>query len=119
MTLYILLIWMTNLFFDTVGQLSFKAAAIRNSGNTGLAHWQDMFSRPWIWLGIFSYVMEFVAWVAFLSLVQLSVGVMLASFNMVVIMVGGRVFFKEKLTLWRLLGLAFITLGVIFVGMDV
>lgn len=116
---FVLLVWMVNIFFDTVGQLSFKAAATRHNGLSGWRHWRDMFSRPWIWLGFLSYIAEFIAWVAFLSLVELSVGVMLASINMVVIMVGGRIFFNEKLTMWRLLGLAFISMGVILVGMDV
>ena len=119
MTLSIFLVWMTNLFFDTVGQLSFKAAATRHSGQSGLAHWKDMAKRPWLWLGFFCYIAEFVTWIAFLSVVDLSVGVMLASVDMVVIMIAGRIFFKEDLTPWRIAGLALISAGVIFVGMEV
>lgn len=117
MTPHVFLIWMTNLFFDTVGQLSFKAAATRNAGHEGLEHWKDMAGRPWLWLGFLCYVAEFVTWVAFLSVVELSVGVMLASVDMVVIMVAGRILFKEDLTPWRLIGLALIAAGVVFVGM--
>lgn len=119
MTPLVFLIWMTNLFSDTVGQLSFKAAATRNSGHEGLKHWQDMAKRPWIWLGFCCYIVEFVTWIAFLSVVELSVGVMLASIDIVVIMVAGRIFFKEELTPWRLAGLVLISAGVTFVGMDV
>lgn len=53
---------------------------------------------------------------AFLSQVELSVGVMLGSFNIVVIMLAGRLFFKEKLTRWRVAGISLITLGVAIVG---
>ena len=60
-----------------------------------------MASRPWLWFGICCYVLEFFVWMAFLSQVELSVGVMLGSFNIVVIMLAGRLFFKEKLTRWR------------------
>lgn len=119
MTPFVFLIWMTNLLFDTVGQLSFKAAATRHSGHSGARHWLDMAKRPWIWLGFGCYVAEFVTWIAFLSIVDLSVGVMLASIDMAVIMVAGRIFFKEALTPWRLAGLALISAGVVFVGMEV
>ena len=41
---------------------------------------------------------------------------MLGSFNIVVIMLAGRMFFKEKLTRWRVTGISLITLGVAIVG---
>jgi len=117
MSLLAFTIWVINISFDTAGQLSFKAAAVRNSGYSGLAHWRDMARRPWIWLGMVFYVGEFVCWVAFLSLVPLSVGVMLASINIVAIMVAGRLLFGERLTPWRLAGMALITAGVAVVGL--
>ena len=119
MTSFIFLIWMTNLLFDTVGQLSFKAAATKHSGYAGLNHWKDMAKRPWIWFGFICYIAEFITWIAFLSVVDLSIGVMLASIDMVVIMVAGRILFREDLTPWRLAGLVLISAGVIFVGMEV
>lgn len=111
------IIWMINISFDTAGQLSFKAAAVNSSAYSGLAHWRDMVRRPWIWMGLTFYVGEFVCWVAFLSLVPLSVGVMLASINIVAIMVAGRILFGERLTRWRLAGMALISAGVAIVGL--
>ena len=99
------------------GELFFKAAASEHTaGAGGLAHWKRMASRPWLWFGICCYVLEFFVWMAFLSQVELSVGVMLGSFNIVVIMLAGRLFFKEKLTRWRVTGISLITLGVAIVG---
>ncbi len=109
-------VWFLTILIDTVGQLAFKAAASENTENSGLAHWKAMAKRPWLWIGIFSYIFEFVAWLAFLSLVPLSEGVMLGSINIVVIMIAGRLFFKEKLTKNRLLGVIFISIGVAVVG---
>lgn len=117
MTFLAFVIWMLNISFDTVGQLSFKAAAVKSIGHSGLDHWKDMARRPWIWMGVSFYVGEFVCWLAFLSLVPLSVGVMLASINIVVIMVAGRILFRERLTRWRVAGMALITLGVAIVGL--
>lgn len=111
-------IWMINISFDTAGQISFKAAAVKSSTYDGLAHWKDMARRPWMWMGMLFYMGEFACWVAFLSLVPLSVGVMLASINIVAIMVAGRILFGERLTGWRVAGMIMITAGVAIVGLS-
>jgi len=75
-----------------------------------------MASHPWLWLGIASYVIEFLVWIAFLSLIPLSEGVLLGSINIVAIMVAGRFLFGEKLTRLRVTGILLVTLGVAIVG---
>ncbi|NMW26273.1 EamA family transporter, partial [Rhodanobacter denitrificans] len=82
----------------------------------GLARWKYMASRPWLWLGVGSYVVEFLVWIAFLSLVPLSEGVLLGSINIVAIMLAGRFLFGEKLTRLRVAGILLVTLGVAIVG---
>jgi multidrug transporter EmrE-like cation transporter len=47
---------------------------------------------------------------------SLSQGVLLGAINMVSIVIAGRLVFKEKLDRMRLLGMALISVGVIFVG---
>ena len=78
----------------------------------------EAFRAPGIWLGVICYVFEFVLWLAFLTLVPLSVGVMLGSTNIVVIMVAGRFLFKERLSKWRLIGIMLIACGVTVVGFE-
>ena len=117
MTHLAVILWILNAFVDTCGQLSFKAAASHDSSKSGLAHWKHMAVRPWIWIGIAFYVCEFFVWLAFLSQVELSLGVMLGSINIVIIMVAARIFFKEKLTPWRVAGISLITVGVAVVGL--
>jgi drug/metabolite transporter (DMT)-like permease len=102
---------------DTGGQLSFKKAAAHGETGNGLAHWKHMLARPWIWIGICCYLGEFFVWTAFLSLVDLSVGLMLGSITIAVIMLAGRVLFGEKLTPRRTAGILLITLGVAVVGL--
>ncbi|WP_213993577.1 EamA family transporter [Sodalis sp. dw_96] len=113
-----LLLWVLNVLVDTVGQLAFKAAALSGTPYSGMAHWRHMLTHKWIWVGIFSYVFEFLLWLAFLSLVPLSVGVMLGSINIVAIMVVGRIWFKESLSKWRLIGILLIACGVLVVGIE-
>lgn len=112
-----LLLWILNLTADTGGQLAFKKAALDSPGCEGLTYWKHMARRPWIWLGVLMYVVEFFAWTGFLSQVELSAGVMLGSFNIVIIVLGGRYLFGEALTPWRVAGVSLISLGVLLVGL--
>ncbi|MDB5376716.1 MAG: hypothetical protein JWR00_1162 [Rubritepida sp.] len=107
--------WVLNVILDTTGQLAFKAAA-RTEG-TGLNRWRAIALRPWMWIGLACYVGEFVAWLAFLSFVPLSQGVLLGSVNILTIMIAGRLLFGEVLSNLRLLGIALVALGVAIVGL--
>lgn len=117
MTKLTIILWVLNVLVDTIGQLSFKAAAQSGASYSGIAQWKFMLARPWIWIGLSSYVIEFVLWLAFLALVPLSTGVMLGSINVVAIMIAGRIWFKERLSNWRVAGCLLITIGVAVVGL--
>ncbi len=117
MTRLTVLLWLLNILVDTAGQISFKAAASQGVGLDAIRHWKLMFRRPWLWLGIACYIVEFFVWLAFLTLLPLSSGVMLGSINIVAIMLAGRVLFNERLTSWRVAGISLISLGVFIVGM--
>ena len=110
-------LWLLNVVIDTGGQLAFKAAAGDPAAGDGLARWKHMASRPWLWLGVGCYAIEFLVWIAFLSLIPLSEGVLLGSINIVAIMVAGRFLFGEKLTRLRVAGIVLVTLGVAIVGL--
>ncbi len=110
-------LWLLNIVLDTGGQLAFKAAAGNPQAGDGLARWKHMASRPWLWIGVGCYVIEFLVWIAFLSLLPLSEGVLLGSINIVAIMVAGRFLFGEKLTRLRVAGILLVTLGVAIVGL--
>lgn len=112
----IALLWVFNVVLDTGGQLAFKAAAGDPRAGDGLARWKYMALRPWLWLGIACYVVEFLSWIAFLSLGPLSRGILLGSINIVAIMIAGRFLFGEKLTRLRVAGILLVTLGVAIVG---
>lgn len=116
MTGIVILLWLGNMLTDTGGQLAFKAAASGGCAKSWLGHWRYMATRPWIWLGVAFYIGEFFFWTAFLAHVQLSTAMMLASFDTVAIMLGGRLFFKEVLPMWRLSGILLVTAGVAIVG---
>lgn len=112
----VITLWLVNILLDTGGQLAFKAAAADPDAGEGIARWKHMLRRPWLGLGIACYVLEFIAWIAFLSLVPLSRGVLLGSINIVALMLAGRLLFKERLTRLRVTGMLLVCLGVALVG---
>lgn len=113
----IVMLWSVNIALDTTGHLAFKSAAMEPSLGDGLARWRKMATRPRLWVGIGCFAVEFLCWLAFLSLVPLSRGVLLGSINIVAIMLGGRVLFGERLSRWRVAGIALIGAGVGMVGL--
>ncbi len=113
-----ILLWLVNVILDTTGQLSFKKAALQPDSPVVSSHyWVKVFQQRWLWFGILCYVVEFVAWIAFLSLVPLSQAVLLGSINIVVILLAGRYFFAEHLTSTGILGVLLVTCGVVLVGL--
>ena len=110
-------LWILNVLVDSGGQLAFKAAASEPGHRNGTERWRFMLARPWLWVGIACYVAEFLVWLAFLSLVPLSDGVLLGSINIVAIMILGRVLFREKLAPMRVAGIVLVSIGVAVVGL--
>ncbi|MCL2457372.1 MAG: hypothetical protein FWF31_00695 [Desulfobulbus sp.] len=119
MTALAVFLWMLNMSMDTFGHLAFKAAAGHGLDLDAFSHWKHMARSPWLWAGVICYTGEFFVWAAFLSQVPLAAGVMLGSINIVVLMIAGRLVFKECLTAWRMAGMLLITAGVILVGLGV
>ncbi len=107
-------LWLLNITLDTTGQLAFKQAA-RQPEVSG-SYWASLIQQRWLWLGIGCYAFEIVLWLAFLSLVPLSTGVLLRSLNIILIMLAGRLWFKEALNPMRVTGILLISVGVALVG---
>jgi drug/metabolite transporter (DMT)-like permease len=110
------LLWASNLVCDVAGQLAFKAAALAAADTSGLARWGRLMTDKWTWIGIAAFVTEFVLWLAFLSLVPLSLAVLVGSADVVAVMIGGWLCFGETLTARRSLAAALIAIGVALVG---
>jgi drug/metabolite transporter (DMT)-like permease len=109
--------WLLNVALDTAGQVAFKAAASNPPRSPGVADWQRMARQPVVWAGVACYVVEFGTWLAFLSLVPLSIAVLLASANIVTVMVAGRIVFHESGGPLRTTGILLIAVGVVVVGL--
>lgn len=101
---------------NTAGQILFKYASVRAYRQEAVAHWQSLALDPLLWIALVIYVFEFFMWLAFLSVVPLWQGVMVACVDILLVMLGGRIFFGEQLTRSRLLAISLIAVGVFLVG---
>ena len=111
-------LWVVNSLLDTVGQLSLKRAAVEHNEVDERIRWQRMAQAPRLWLGLGCFTVEFFVWLAFLSLVPLSTGVLLGTVNIVAIMIAGRFAFHEAFTPLRVTGMLLISTGVLLVGLS-
>lgn len=116
MSPFALLLLAVVLIGNTAGQLLFKAASLRANRQGVTAHWRALALDPLLWIALLLYVFEFFMWLAFLSVVPLWQGVMVASIDILMVMVGGRIFFREQITGPRVLAIALIAIGVLLVG---
>lgn len=66
--------------------------------------------------GIISYGVSFLLWIKVLSKVELSYAYPMVSLGYVLVMIFSYFFFKENVTPIRILGVAFIMIGVILVA---
>ncbi len=102
---------------NTAGQLMLKAASVRADAAADEGHWTALMREPLLWAGLATYVIEFFLWLAFLSLVPLWQGVMVACIDILLVMVGGRIFFGEHITPPRIIAISMIAVGVLMVGL--
>jgi drug/metabolite transporter (DMT)-like permease len=105
-----------SLIGTATGQLLFKAASVRaqsaGKGGTFIALARDRR----VWIGVAIYLCEVLVWLAFVSLIPLWQAVMVANLDIVVVMVFGRIFFGEHITVPRILAVSLISIGVVLVG---
>lgn len=75
-----------------------------------------IFTNPFIFLGLSLYVFGFILWIKLLSTQEISkVYPVLVSATITIILIGSSVFFKESLTLLRILGILVILAGIYIV----
>ena len=117
MTLTAWLLLLVVLVLDTTSHLLLKSASMRARDVSGRAFVLALLAQPLLWLAIAAFVALFLAWMGFISLVPLSQGVMAGSITIAGVMLGGRLFFGERITPARGLAIALISAGVLLVGL--
>jgi len=72
--------------------------------------------HPWIFFGLLTFVISMMTHLYVLSKVEISFVYPFLSLAFIAVAVGGAVFFAEDLNSWRLLGIAFICIGTLFIA---
>ncbi len=109
-------IWIASVFLDTAGRLAFKSAAVTGGVESITARWKRMLRSPALWTGVMCFCLEFVVWLALLSLIPLSQAILIGSINIVIVALAGRVFFHERLDKVRVAGITLVVVGVVLAG---
>lgn len=116
MTAPAVVIWIANVLADTGGRMAFKSVAVGDTEQTQGQRWQRMFRSPILWAGILSFCLEFVLWLALLSLIPLSQAILIGSVNVIAVAIAGRLIFGEKVAPLRMAGIVLIAAGVALAG---
>ncbi len=111
-----LCVWLASVLLDTAGRVAFKSAAVTGNTDGEWQRWKQMLRSPALWMGIVCFCLEFVVWLALLSLVPLSQAILIGSINIVAVALAGRLLFRERLDAMRVAGILLITVGVALAG---
>jgi drug/metabolite transporter (DMT)-like permease len=77
---------------------------------------REVFTSPYLWMGLLSVFLTFVVWSTILSKIDLSVAVPIASFSYILVPLISMVFLHETIPPLRWAGIIFILAGVIVVS---
>lgn len=116
MTKLAVCVWLASVLLDTAGRVAFKSAAVTDSRNGEWQRWKQMLRSHVLWMGIVCFCLEFVVYLALLSLIPLSEAILIGSINIVAVALAGRFFFRERLDATRVAGILLITIGVALAG---
>lgn len=111
-----LIFLLLNVACDTLGQIAFKLASQSTGDDRGQAHWLGLARSPFLWMGLFVFILEMVFWLSFLAEVPLAMGLFVGCINIVSVTLSGHLLFGETLPRERLAAIGLIILGVGLVG---
>jgi multidrug transporter EmrE-like cation transporter len=106
-----------SVILESLGQISLKHSAERNSSGRGVARMLFAATRDkWLTLGIVCFVFEFGSWTLALQRLDVSLAYQLSCLTVITVTVSSRLWLAEKITGYRWIGLICIFLGSILVG---
>ncbi|KAJ51586.1 multidrug transporter EmrE-like cation transporter [Clostridium tetanomorphum] len=111
---------LVSVFLGALGQILVKVGAVNLNLNFSsgylVSSLVSILKNIPVMSGIISYGLSFLLWIKVLSKVELSYAYPMVSLGYVLVMLFSYFIFKENITPLRILGIAFIILGVILVA---
>jgi multidrug transporter EmrE-like cation transporter len=109
-----------SVFLGAIGQVLVKYGAVNLNLNFTIKYLipsiLSILKNLPVMLGVISYGLSFLLWIKVLSKVELSYAYPMVSLGYIITMVFSYFLFKENISFIRILGVAFIMLGVILVS---
>lgn len=109
-----------SVFLGAIGQVLVKYGAVNLNLNFTIKYLVpsilSILKNLPVMLGVISYGLSFLLWIKVLSKVELSYAYPMVSLGYIITMVFSYFLFKENISFIRILGVAFIMLGVILVS---
>jgi drug/metabolite transporter (DMT)-like permease len=98
-----------------VGQLLLASGARRAAGldAAAFATWRTILVNAPVLVGLAAWALSSALWIMVLAREQLSYAYVLGSLNYVLVPIAAHLWFAERISGWRLVGMAIITLGVL------
>ncbi|HEB86160.1 MAG TPA: 4-amino-4-deoxy-L-arabinose transferase [Gammaproteobacteria bacterium] len=117
MTLSAFALILTGVLLNAVAQLALKASvsdmgAIQLSVDNIMPVTLRLAGEPWLWLGLFLYVISVTVWILALSRVDVSIAYPMLSIGYVVNAFAAWALFGEMLSTGRIAGIGIILIGV-------
>lgn len=109
-----------SIFLGAIGQVLVKYGAVNLQLNFTLRYLfpsiLSILKNLPVMCGIISYGISFLLWIKVLSKVELSYAYPMVSLGYIITMIFSYFLFKENISLIRIIGVAFIIIGVIFIS---
>ena len=111
------------ILFTVLGQILIKwqtmhAGSLPIGWPERLVFFLHLVLNPWIIVGLLSAVVAACAWIMAMTRLPLNVAYPFVSVTYPLVFVLGWLLFGEPLSQWRVVGMCFILLGVVFVGFN-
>jgi uncharacterized membrane protein len=119
MTVEFFILFTVSIACDVFGQLAFKLGTrtlsdMDGAGITGFI--RELLAQRWIVVGLVIYTVELLVWIRILAIAPLTLAFPLASLNILGIVLVGRTFLGETVSLKQWTGAALITIGTAIVA---
>ncbi|RLC42995.1 MAG: transporter [Candidatus Coatesbacteria bacterium] len=109
---------LTSVFLGVAGQMLLKMGLYKTPPMEGLSvKILHLIFKPYILLGFISYGLSSIFWLLVLSRTELSYAYPMVALGYVFVFIFSWLYFKDQVTLIRVIGLVLICIGVVFVAM--
>ena len=115
-----LLLILINVFLNSVAQILMRHGMLKigkiELNNNFIYEIPKMLSSIWVWSSLVCYGVSAIIWMVVLSRVEVSFSYPFVALGFVIVALAGHFLFQEQITLPRIIGIALICIGILFIA---